>query len=211
MCSRTDRAHLGARSTRCQGPPSAVTSRASSLDRQRSMKLVILDRDGVINVDSDQFIKSPEEWTPILGSLEAIAKLNHAGYRVVVASNQSGIGRGLLDMAALNAINAKMYKALAQLGGRIDALFYCPHPAEANCDCRKPKPGMFEDIARRFNADLASVPSIGDSLRDMQASATAGAQPMLVLTGKGAKTQAAGGLPNGTRVYRDISEAVRAI
>jgi len=175
------------------------------------MKLVILDRDGVINVDSDQFIKSPEEWTPILGSLEAIAKLNHAGYRVVVASNQSGIGRGLLDMAALNAINAKMYKALAQLGGRIDALFYCPHPAEANCDCRKPKPGMFEDIARRFNADLAGVPSIGDSLRDMEAAATAGAQPMLVLTGKGAKTQAGGGLPSGTRVYRDLAEAVRAI
>ncbi|HTO45930.1 MAG TPA: D-glycero-beta-D-manno-heptose 1,7-bisphosphate 7-phosphatase [Burkholderiales bacterium] len=175
------------------------------------MKLVILDRDGVINVDSDQFIKSPEEWTAIPGSLEAIAKLNHAGYRVVIASNQSGIGRGLLDMAALNAINAKMYKALAQLGGRIDALFYCPHPAEANCDCRKPKPGMFEDIARRFNADLGGVPGIGDSLRDMQAAATAGAQPMLVLTGKGAKTQAGGGLPSGTRVYRDLAEAARAI
>ena len=114
-------------------------------------------------------------------------------------------------MAALNAINAKMYKALAQLGGRIDALFYCPHPAEANCDCRKPKPGMFEDIARRFNADLGGVPGIGDSLRDMEAAATAGAQPMLVLTGKGAKTQTGGGLPTGTRVYRDLAEAVRAI
>jgi D-glycero-D-manno-heptose 1,7-bisphosphate phosphatase len=175
------------------------------------MKLVILDRDGVINVDSDQFIKSPEEWKPIPGSLEAIARLNHAGYRVVVASNQSGIGRGLFDMAALNAINEKMYKALAQVGGRIDALFYCPHPAEANCSCRKPKPGMFEDIARRFNMSLGGVPSIGDSLRDIQAAAEAGGEPMLVLTGKGAKTQASGALPAGVRVYQDLAEAVRAI
>jgi len=175
------------------------------------MKLIILDRDGVINVDSDQFIKSPEEWKPIPGSLEAIAKLNQASYRVVVASNQSGIGRGLFDMATLNAINDKMYKALAQVGGRIDALFYCPHPAEANCSCRKPKPGMFDDIARRFNTSLAGIPSIGDSLRDMQASAAAGAQPVLVLTGKGAKTKAAGGLPDDTQVYDDLAAAVRAM
>ncbi len=175
------------------------------------MKLVILDRDGVINVDSDQFIKTPEEWKAIPGSLDAIARLNHAGYRVVVASNQSGIGRGLFDMAALNAINEKMYKALAQVGGRIDALFYCPHPAEANCTCRKPKPGMFEDIARRFNMSLAGVASIGDSLRDVQAASAAGAQPVLVLTGKGVKTEAAGGLPERTKVYQDLAEAVRAI
>ena len=175
------------------------------------MKLIILDRDGVINVDSDQFIKSPEEWKPIAGSLQAIARLNQAGYRVVVASNQSGIGRGLFDMATLNAINDKMYTALAQVGGRIDALFYCPHPAEANCFCRKPKPGMFDDIARRFNTSLAGIPSIGDSLRDMQASAAAGAQPVLVLTGKGAKTMAAGGLPDDTQVYDDLAAAVRAM
>jgi len=175
------------------------------------MKLVILDRDGVINVDSDQFIKTPEEWKAIPGSLDAIARLNHAGYRVVVASNQSGIGRGLFDMAALNAINEKMYKALAQVGGRIDALFYCPHPAEGNCTCRKPKPGMFEDIARRFNISLAGVASIGDSLRDVQAASAAGAQPVLVLTGKGVKTEAAGGLPERTKVYQDLAEAVRAI
>jgi len=175
------------------------------------MKLVILDRDGVINQDSDQFIKNTTEWKPIPGSLEAIAKLNHAGYRVVVASNQSGIGRGLLDMGALNAINDKMYRVLGQVGGRIDALFYCPHAAEANCDCRKPKPGMFFDIAQRFNVNLAGVPSIGDSLRDLQAAAAAGAQPMLVLTGKGAKTKAAGGLPDGTPVFADLAEAVRHI
>ena len=175
------------------------------------MKLVILDRDGVINQDSDQFIKNTTEWKAIPGSLEAIAKLNHAGYRVVVASNQSGIGRGLLDMGALNAINDKMYRLLAQVGGRIDALFYCPHAAEANCDCRKPKPGMFVDIAQRFNVDLAGVPAIGDSLRDLQAAATVGAQPMLVLTGKGSKTEATGGLPNGTPVFKDLAEAVRNI
>jgi D-glycero-D-manno-heptose 1,7-bisphosphate phosphatase len=175
------------------------------------MKLIILDRDGVINQDSDQFIKNTTEWKPIPGSLEAIAKLNHAGYRVVVASNQSGIGRGLLDMGALNAINEKMYRILAQVGGRIDALFYCPHAAEANCDCRKPKPGMFIDIAQRFNVDLAGVPSVGDSLRDLQAAAAAGAQPILVLTGKGAKTRAAGGLPDGTPVFADLAQAVRHI
>lgn len=175
------------------------------------MKLAILDRDGVINHDSDQFIKSPEEWKPLPGSLEAIARLNHAGYRVVVASNQSGIGRGLFDMGALNAINDKMYRALAQFGGRIDALFYCPHAAESNCDCRKPKAGMFLDIAQRFNVDLAGVPSVGDSLRDLQAAANAGAQPMLVLTGKGTKTRAAGGLPQNTLVFADLTEAVRRI
>ena len=175
------------------------------------MKLIILDRDGVINRDSDAFIKTPDEWKPLPGSLEAIAKLNHLGYRVVVCSNQSGIGRGLLDMAALNAINEKMYKALAQMGGRIDALFYCPHPAEANCECRKPKPGMFLDIARRFNVGLTGVPAVGDSLRDLQASAAVGCLPILVLTGKGAKTQAAGGLPPGTRVYEDLAAAVRAL
>jgi D-glycero-D-manno-heptose 1,7-bisphosphate phosphatase len=175
------------------------------------MKLVILDRDGVINQDSDQFIKNTTEWKPIPGSLEAIAKLNHAGYRVVVASNQSGIGRGLLDMGALNAINDKMYRVLAQVGGRIDALFYCPHAAEANCECRKPKAGMFIDIAQRFNVDLAGVPSVGDSLRDLQAAASVGAQPMLVLTGKGTRTQAAGGLPEGTPVFADLAEAVRHI
>ena len=175
------------------------------------MKLVILDRDGVINQDSDQFIKNTTEWKPIPGSLEAIAKLNHAGYRVVVASNQSGIGRGLLDMGALNAINDKMYRVLAQVGGRIDALFYCPHAAEANCECRKPKAGMFIDISQRFNVDLAGVPSVGDSLRDLQAAASVGAQPMLVLSGKGTRTQAAGGLPEGTPVFADLAEAVRHI
>jgi D-glycero-D-manno-heptose 1,7-bisphosphate phosphatase len=175
------------------------------------MKLVILDRDGVINVDSEQFIKNPDEWKPIPGSLEAIAKLNHAGYRIVVASNQSGVGRGLFDMGALNAINDKMFRALSQVGGRIDAVFYCPHAADSNCGCRKPKAGMLFDIGQRFNVDLAGVPAVGDSLRDLQAAQVVGAQPILVLTGKGRKTQSTGGLPEGTLVFADLAEAVRHI
>jgi len=175
------------------------------------MKLVILDRDGVINHDSDSFIKSPEEWRPIPGSLEAIARLNHAGYQVVLATNQSGVGRGLFEVSTLNAIHDRMHRALAQIGGRIDAIFFCPHAQEAGCDCRKPRPGLLEEIARRFNVDLKGVPSIGDALRDLQASAAVGATPILVLTGKGEKTRAAGGLPEGTQVYDDLAAAVRAI
>jgi D-glycero-D-manno-heptose 1,7-bisphosphate phosphatase len=175
------------------------------------MKLVILDRDGVINHDSDQFIKNPDEWRPIGGSLEAIARLTQAGYRVVVATNQSGVGRGLFDMPTLNAIHEKMHKAVAHVGGRIDAVFFCPHAAEANCSCRKPKSGMIEEIAARYNVDLHGVPAIGDSLRDLEAAGRLGAQPMLVLTGKGTKTQAKGGLPEGTLIFPDLAAAVAAI
>ncbi len=169
------------------------------------MQLIILDRDGVINFDSDQFIKSPEEWKPIPGSLEAIARLNQAGYRVVVSTNQSGVGRGLFDMPTLNAIHDKMHKACALVGARIDAVFFCPHTAESHCLCRKPKSGMMEEIAERYNIGLAGVPAVGDSLRDLQSAATMGAQPYLVLTGKGAKTLAAGGLPEGTQVFANLA------
>ncbi len=175
------------------------------------MKLVILDRDGVINYDSDQFIKSPDEWKPIPGSLEAIARLSQADYRVVVATNQSGVGRGLFDMPTLNAIHDKMHKAVAHAGGRIDAVFFCPHAADANCNCRKPKSGMIEEIAARYNVDLHGVPAIGDSLRDLEAAARLGAQPILVLTGKGTKTQAKGGLPEGTLIYPDLAAAVATL
>ena len=175
------------------------------------MKLVILDRDGVINHDSAEFIKNPDEWVPIPGSLEAIARLNQAGYHVVLATNQSGVGRGLLDIATLCAIHDKMHVALAQAGARVDAVFYCPHGIDEGCDCRKPKPGMFEDIAHRFNLDLAGVPSVGDSLRDLQAGAAVGAQPILVLTGKGEQTKAAGGLPAQTQIYADLAAAVKSI
>jgi D-glycero-D-manno-heptose 1,7-bisphosphate phosphatase len=169
------------------------------------MKLIILDRDGVINFDSDQFIKNPEEWKPIPGSLEAIARLNQADYRVVVSTNQSGIGRGLFDMPMLNAIHDKMHKACAQVGARIDAVFFCPHTAETNCRCRKPKAGMLEEIAERYNVSLSGIPTVGDSLRDLQSSSTMGALPFLVLTGKGVKTKSAGGLPEGTRVFADLA------
>lgn len=175
------------------------------------MKLVILDRDGVINYDSDHFIKNPDEWKPIPGSLEAIAELNQAGFRVALATNQSGISRGLFDMATLNAIHDKMHRALAQNGARIDALFYCPHAAENNCGCRKPKPGMLLDISHRFGIDLKGVPSIGDSLRDLQAGMSLGVQPMLVLTGKGEKTREAGGLPEGTLIFENLAQAAKHI
>ena len=172
------------------------------------MKIIVLDRDGVINLDSEQFIKKPEEWKPIPGSLEAIARLNESGWRVVIASNQSGLGRGLFDMDTLNAINEKMTKALGQVGGRIDAIFFCPHTADSTCDCRKPKPGMFLQIAERFNADMKGVPVVGDSLRDLQAGAAVGCKPYLVLTGKGVKTQADPALPEGSEIFPDLAAVV---
>ena len=169
------------------------------------MKLIILDRDGVINLDSDQFIKSPDEWKPIPGALEAIARLNQWGWRVVVASIQSGVGRGLFGMDTLIAINEKMVKSLAQVGGRLDAIFFCPHPADSTCDCRKPKPGMLEQIGARFNVELTGVPVVGDSLRDLQAAVAVGAKPYLVLTGKGEKTRENPELPPGTEVFPDLA------
>ena len=175
------------------------------------MKLVILDRDGVINFDSEHFIKSPAEWKPIPGSLEAIAKLTQAGYKVVVATNQSGIGRGLFDMDTLNAMHDKMHRAVQAVGGRIDAIFYCPHAADSNCDCRKPKPGMLDRIAACFNTDLSKVFAIGDSLRDLQAAVTAGAKPVLVLSGKGETTRTEGGLPENTLVFADLAAVVNHI
>jgi len=177
----------------------------------RPVKLIVLDRDGVINQDSTQFIKSPEEWRPIPGSLEAIARLNHAGFRVVVATNQSGIGRGLFDMATLNDIHQKMHKALALAGGRIDALYYCPHTADAQCECRKPNTAMLKDIGVRFGVDMTGVPCIGDSLRDLMAADAVGAQPMLVLTGKGEKTLRDGNFPKNTIIFPDLAFAASAL
>ena len=168
------------------------------------MKLVILDRDGTINYDSDQYIKSPAEWKPIPGSLQAIARLNQGGWRIAVATNQSGIARGLFDMAALNAIHAEMHRAVGLAGGRIDAIFFCPHAADSGCECRKPRPGLLREIASRMDVELAEVPMVGDSLRDLEAAAAAGAKPYLVLTGKGKKTRDAGGLPQGTQVFADL-------
>jgi len=175
------------------------------------MKLIILDRDGVINADSEQFIKSPDEWKPIPGSLEAIARLNQWGWRVVVASNQSGVGRGLFGMDTLNAINDKMVRSLAQAGGRLDAIFFCPHAADSTCECRKPKSGLFQQIAERFNADLTGVPCVGDSLRDLQAGVRVGCEPYLVLTGKGMKTREDPALPPDTKIFPDLDAVAAAL
>jgi D-glycero-D-manno-heptose 1,7-bisphosphate phosphatase len=155
-----------------------------------AMKLIILDRDGTINEDRDDYVKSPDEWVPMAGALEAIARLNQAGWHTVVATNQSGLGRGTYDMAALNAMHAKMNQLLAKQGGRIDAVFFCPHTPEDACNCRKPLPGLIEQIGERFGVALRDVPLVGDSLRDLQAGVAVGCQPHLVRTGKGAALDA---------------------
>jgi D-glycero-D-manno-heptose 1,7-bisphosphate phosphatase len=175
------------------------------------MKLVILDRDGVINEDSDNFIKNPNEWIPIPGSLEAIALLNQHGFKIAVATNQSGVSRGLFDMATLNSIHDKMHRELALVGGRIDAVFYCPHSADDHCDCRKPKPGMIKEIGKRFSLELNEVFAIGDALRDIQAFAEAGCKTILVRTGKGHETVNAPNLPEHTLVFTDLSEVAQYI
>ena len=174
-------------------------------------KLVILDRDGTINADRDDYVKSPEEWEPLPGALEAIAQLNHAGVHVAVATNQSGLGRGLFDMASLNAMHTKMNKMLAAVGGRIDAVFFCPHSPEESCRCRKPAVGLFEQIAERYGVPMKEVPVVGDSLRDLQAGVALGCAPHLVLTGKG---EALRGLtlpasfPADTKVHDDLAAFV---
>jgi D-glycero-D-manno-heptose 1,7-bisphosphate phosphatase len=172
------------------------------------MKLIILDRDGVINHDSKHGITAPAQWKPLPGSLDAIARLTQAGYRVVVATNQSGVGRGLFDMATVNAIHATMNKAVADAGGRIDAVFYCPHASDAHCACRKPAPGMLREISERFNTSLKQVPFVGDSLRDLQTAAAAGAMPVLVRTGKGALTEKSGEAPANTVIVDDLAAFV---
>ena len=171
-------------------------------------KLIILDRDGTINEDRDDFVKTPDEWVPIPGALEAIARLNQAGWHTVIATNQSGLGRGLFDVGSLNAIHHKMHKALAAYGGRIDAVFYCPHTPDDQCQCRKPLPGLFEQIGERFGVDLRSAHVVGDTPRDLQAGATVGCQPHLVLTGKAESLRGKPlpeGYPEGTRTHQDLA------
>ena len=175
------------------------------------MKLVILDRDGVINQDADGCIRSAEEWVPLPGSLEAIARLNQVGCQVMVVTNQSGIAKGYYGIDDLNAMHAKMNRLLAQVGGRVDGVVFCPHGAEEGCDCRKPRPGMYREISERTRIPLAGVPVIGDSLRDLEAAVAVGARPMLVRTGKGERTLAAGGLPEGVSIHDDLAAAVDAL
>ncbi|WP_298232788.1 D-glycero-beta-D-manno-heptose 1,7-bisphosphate 7-phosphatase [uncultured Azohydromonas sp.] len=173
-------------------------------------KLVILGRDGILNQYREDHVKEPSEWTPVPGALEAVARLNHAGWHVVVATNQAGIGRGMIDMASLNAVHAHMMKVLQQQGGRIDAVFLCPHTPEDHCDCRKPLPGLMLDIGRRYGADLTQVPLVGDTARDMLAARAAGCQPHLLRSGRGAALdeaqlqQLAAQVP-GLQVHQDLS------
>lgn len=152
------------------------------------MRLVILDRDGVINQESEAFIKTPEEWIPLPGSLAAIARLYKNGYTVVVASNQSGIARHLLSLDTLAAIHGRMKREVEAAGGKIDSIFFCPHGPGDACDCRKPKPGLFKQIAKRYGVKLEGIPMIGDSERDLQAARAVGGRPILVKTGNGLKT-----------------------
>jgi len=174
------------------------------------MNLIILDRDGTINEDRDDFVKSPEEWVPMPGALEAIARLNQAGWQTVIATNQSGLGRGLFDMAALTAIHAKMNAALTRVGGRIGAVFFCPHAPEDQCSCRKPLPGLYQQIGERFGVALDTVPVVGDSVRDLEAALAAGCPAHLVRTGKGAAmteaqiAQLMETVP-GTQVHADLA------
>jgi len=172
------------------------------------MKLVILDRDGTINEEGPSFVEAPDAWVPLPGALDAIVKLNHAGWHVVIASNQSGLGRGLYEVATLNAIQARMHKLLAAAGGRLDAIFYCPHAPNEGCHCRKPEPGLFEQIAERFGVDMHGVPNVGDSLDDLLAGAAVGCESHLVLTGGGGAYRGAllpDAFPRGTRVHEDLS------
>lgn len=175
------------------------------------MSLIILDRDGVINYDSDDYIKSPEEWSPIPGSLEAIARLTRAGYRIAVATNQSGVARGLFDSNTLLRIHDKMCRSAAAAGGDIAAIFFCPHGPEEACTCRKPQPGLLRQIAAHFNVELGGVPAVGDSLRDVQAARAVGARPILVRTGNGEKTAARGEGLDGVAIYSDLAAVVDAL
>ncbi|MCF8191541.1 MAG: D-glycero-beta-D-manno-heptose 1,7-bisphosphate 7-phosphatase [Burkholderiales bacterium] len=167
--------------------------------------LVILDREGVLTECVAPFMRSPDDFRPIPGAFEAVGRLTQAGVRVVVATNQAGVGRGLFDMATVNAIHDRMSRAALLAGGRIDAVFYCPHPEDARCACRKPRTGMFDEIAERFGLrSLAGVPAVGDSIRDLQAASAAGALPVLVRTGKGRETESVGSVPEGVVAHDDL-------
>ena len=172
------------------------------------MKLVIIDRDGTLSEESAEFVETPDAWRPLPGALEAIAKLNHAGWHVVIATNQAGLGRGLFEVAALNAIQAKMHRMLAAVGARVDATFYCPHAPDEGCHCRKPEPGLFEQIGERYGIELKGTPTVGDSVEDLQAGAAAGCEPHLVLTGLGAVYRGRSlpdVFPPGTTVHPDLA------
>lgn len=179
-----------------------------------NLKLVIVDRDGTLNEYQEGYIKSPQEWRPVPGAIEAVAMLNRAGWHVVVASNQPGLGRGVMDMTSLNAIHNVMHQQLAAAGGRVDAIFFCPHSPEESCQCRKPAPGMLLDIGARYGIDLHGVHAVGDALRDVQAAAAAGCTPHLVCTGEGAywlDKPLGQEFPPHTQVHRNLLDFARKL
>jgi D-glycero-D-manno-heptose 1,7-bisphosphate phosphatase len=177
----------------------------------KRQRLIVLDRDGVINRDSSDFIKSPDEWQPLPGSLDAIAALSDAGFTVVVATNQSGIGRGLFDRATLDAIHAKMTAAVHDAGGKLDGIFICPHGPDDGCDCRKPLPGLLRQIETQLDCSPENQVAIGDSARDLEAAAAIGAQPILVRTGNGAKTEKSLPASDEIPVFDDLAAVARAL
>ena len=183
---------------------------AGPAHKHSAMKLIILDRDGTINEDREDFVKSADEFVPLPGALDAIARLNHAGWHTVLATNQAGLGRGLFDMATLNAIHLKMNLLLAEHGGRIDAVFFCPHTELEGCACRKPEPGLFRQIGERYGIDLAEVLVVGDAERDLVAGTAVGCATHLVRTGKAATMgepalQALLERLPGTRLHADLA------
>ena len=175
------------------------------------MKLIILDRDGVINYDSDEYIKSADEWKAIPGSLEAISRLSHDGYHVVIASNQSGLARKKFNIVALNEIHQKMLNHLSQYGGNIDSIFFCPHGPRQGCDCRKPKPGLLHAISTRLQISLKDVPMVGDNISDIEAAQSVEAKPILVRTGKGQSLIDNNKVPDNVPVYSNLLEVAEAL
>lgn len=174
-------------------------------------RVVVLDRDGVINQESAEFVKTTDEWKPLAGSLNAIAELSRAGFLVTVATNQSGVGRGLLTTETLEAIHRKMIDCARAAGGKIDGIFVCPHRPDEGCDCRKPKPAMLQQIAIRFSCDPAGMHVIGDSIRDLEAAQSVGARPILVRTGNGRKSEKLLPANSPVRVFDNLADAARAL
>lgn len=180
----------------------------------RDQRLVVLDRDGTLNEEPEDFLRSADDWKPLPGALEAVAQLNQQGWRVVIASNQTGLGRGLFDVATLNEVHARMHKLMAQAGARVEAVFFCPHGPEDGCDCRKPQPGLFQQISQRFGAPLSQMIAVGDSVRDAQAAVAAGCQAHLVLTGQSLKHRDGTrpeGLPPDVQIHTDLLAFAQAV
>ncbi len=177
----------------------------TAVPQRSSRKLIVIDRDGVLNQESAHFVRSPEEWIALPGALQAVAELTRGGFDVVVATNQSGVGRGLFTAETLDAIHRKMTAAIETGGGRLAGIFVCPHAPDAQCDCRKPRPGLMRQIEKTFGCTLAGQPVVGDSERDLRAACAVGARPILVRTGNGRETEARLAPGDMTEVFDDLA------